>query len=451
MARKATGSVIPPGGTQRSWALRFRAYGKRRFVTLGRPEDGWTRERAETELRHVLADVERGIWQPHAPEPVAAPAEVPTFHEFASEWLAARAPELRETTLADYRWRLTHHLLPFFARHNLREITVEEVDRYRAAKVKAGELGGESINKTLVLLGAILEVAVEYGHIDRNAAKGKRRRVRVSRPAAVYLDSAQHIAALLEAASDLDSRKEARTFGRRPLIAALVFAGLRVGELSALRWRDVDLPGGRLTVRGTKTAAAQRTIDLLPVLRDELLDHRAAIQPTDLEAPMFPTAAGKVRDRTNIRQRVILPVVERADELLAEREATPLPEGLTAHKLRHTFASLLAACGEDPAYVMAQLGHTDPKLTLRVYTHQMSRRDGEKDRLRALVEGADWAETGRKSPVGSIEGPEAENGGEVESRIGSDDADDGRGGFRTCDLSRVKQDEDEVGRGDATA
>lgn len=60
MPRKATGQVIAPAGKQRSWALRFRACGKRRYVTLGRPEEGWNRERAETELRHVLADVERG-------------------------------------------------------------------------------------------------------------------------------------------------------------------------------------------------------------------------------------------------------------------------------------------------------------------------------------------------------------------------------------------------------
>jgi integrase len=54
MARKATGSVIPPKAG-RGWALRFTAYGKRRFVTLG--DEGWTREKAEAELRHVLADV----------------------------------------------------------------------------------------------------------------------------------------------------------------------------------------------------------------------------------------------------------------------------------------------------------------------------------------------------------------------------------------------------------
>src|SRR6187551_2459853 len=83
------------------------------------PEDGWDRDRAEAELRHVLADVERGIWTaPTRPEP-QEPTSVPTFHEFASEWLRNREPELRPKTVLSYRWQLTHHLLPHFAQMGL--------------------------------------------------------------------------------------------------------------------------------------------------------------------------------------------------------------------------------------------------------------------------------------------------------------------------------------------
>jgi len=67
MARPATGQVIAPKGKAKSWAVRFRAYGKRHHVTLGRPEEGWNRERAGAEPRHVLADIERGIWRPYRP------------------------------------------------------------------------------------------------------------------------------------------------------------------------------------------------------------------------------------------------------------------------------------------------------------------------------------------------------------------------------------------------
>jgi integrase len=65
----------------------------------------------------------------------------------------------------------------------------------------------------------------------------------------------------------------------------------------------------------------------------------------------------------------------------------PLPERLTPHGLRHTFASLLVALGEDPRYVMGQLGRTDPAFRLRLYTHTMRREDDERTRLQALVDG----------------------------------------------------------------
>ena len=81
---------------------------------------------------------------------------------------------------------------------------------------------------------------------------------------------------------------------------------------------------------------------------------------------------------------------------------------MTAHKLRHTFASLLVALGNDPAYVMAQLGHTDPKFTLRIYTHGMRRLEGDKERLQALVEGRVWAPMGTGSAISSPEGVSAE-------------------------------------------
>lgn len=64
---------------------------------------------------------------------------------------------------------------------------------------------------------------------------------------------------------------------------------------------------------------------------------------------------------------------------------TPLPRRLTPHSLRRTFASLLFALGEPPTYVMSQMGHTTPALTLAVYAHEMSRRDGEHERLKALI------------------------------------------------------------------
>ena len=86
--------------------------------------------------------------------------------------------------------------------------------------------------------------------------------------------------------------------------------------------------------------------------------------------------------------------VERANERREGAGLVPLREGLTPHSLRRTFASILVAIGDDPISVMEQLGHTDPKLTLRIDAQVMRRDKGERERLRALVAAADWAPIG---------------------------------------------------------
>lgn len=406
MPRPATGQVVEKETKRgQTFALRFRAYGDRQYMTLGTSADGWTRERAAVELLNVLADVRRGIWQPPTPAPVAPAVADPTFHEFASDWLAAKVREIRPNTARNYRNDLTLHLLPFFAQHRLSQMTIAEVDRYRQSKVKAGTLNARTINGHLALLAQILEVAVDHGHLDRNPASGRRRRLKVTKPRPVHLDTAEQMIALLDAATALDAAGQAhdargrrngtgQTSGRRACLAVLLFAGLRAEEVGALLWRNVDLANGRLNVGRAKTDAGMREVDLLPVLRDELDAHKLTSARTGPDDAVFVTRTGKPRDRHNVRQRVVAPAVSKADELLVERDLNPLPAGVSPHKLRHSFASLLVALGNDPAYVMAQLGHTDPAFTLRVYTHQMRRGDDEKARLRALVEGQEWAPMG---------------------------------------------------------
>jgi integrase len=434
MPRPATGQIVEDNrGRSTTFGLRFRAYGNREFVTLGTAEEGWTREKADTELQNILADVRRGIWKPPKPEPAPAVEQDPLFHAFASHWFETSKGEWSENTRLDYQWQLAHHLLPFFKNHRLSQITIAEVDRYRVAKIaesarrtkaladwrkrvaeakdaaKRRELARERpprplsavcINKTITRLGQILEVAVEYPEyvITSNPARGKRRRLKVSKSAPVWLDSAEQIEALLDASSELDQHAKIKgghdqkggLVYRRTLLATLVFAGPRIGELTALQWRDVDLAGNRITVRKAKTDAGMRRIDLLPALRDELAAYKAQAPDIAPDAFVFPSAKGTKMSQENVRARVLAKAVAKASENLTKAGDVPLPEGLTPHKLRHTFASILVALGVDPGSVMDQLGHTDPGFTLRVYRHGMRRDKAARDRLRALVGGAQW-------------------------------------------------------------
>lgn len=420
MGRPATGSIVKPTEKQPSFGLRFTAYGNREYLTLGHPEDGWTLLRAERELAAVLRDVELGTWQPTLRQP-PQPQQDPRFLEFSSDWFALKRFELAPNTARSYRNDLTKHLLPFFAEHRLSEITIAEIDRYRQEKVahasrltaavqkgkpptvqvvdrlgrsyarRVRPLSNRSINMHLFLLAQILEVALEHDLIPSNPAKGRRRRLKVSKPRPVYLDSAEHIQVMLDAADQLDHDPNSRTKGRRAAIALLMLAGSRAAAGGSLLERDVDLANGRFLVRQDKTDAGMREVDMLPLLREILTEYRAQKMqeglPTGPNDPLLITRSGKPRDRHNVRQRVVIPVVAKAEQLLAQRGGQPLPQGISPHKLRHTFASVLIAIGKDPTYVMHQLGHTDPAFTLRVYAHIMRRNPQEREKLKALVEG----------------------------------------------------------------
>jgi integrase len=152
-------------------------------------------------------------------------------------------------------------------------------------------------------------------------------------------------------------------------------------------------------------AAALVTRSLCRVAADERLvsalqglANAPAAAPDDF---VFASDAGTELAQNNIRVRTLERAVELANSRLIAAGDVPLPDGLTPHKLRHSFASLLVAIGTDPGAVMDQLGHADAGFTLRVYGHGMRRDAAAKRRLCALV-GVDSPPTGADTLLGSL-------------------------------------------------
>lgn len=209
MARAPTGQILERDGARgTTYALRFRAYGQRRYLTTA----ATNRADAETELANVLADVRRGIWKPPTPATaVDQPKDEQTVHVFASEWYRQRELEgLAPRTLEDYRWALSNHLLPFFKDYPLSAVTPQLVDAFKFDKVaerqrleevrEAAKAHGEkvaerglsnrSINHVLMVFAQVLEAAVDYELIPSNPAVGKRRRLKAERPARPWVGTA---------------------------------------------------------------------------------------------------------------------------------------------------------------------------------------------------------------------------------------------------------------------
>jgi integrase len=152
-------------------------------------------------------------------------------------------------------------------------------------------------------------------------------------------------------------------------------------------------------VRGTKTDAAERTVEILPALRDDLAALAAGRGERPADQRVFGTRSGEAQSQSNVRSRVLVPAIKRANEALEASGSALLPDGVTPHALRRTFASILVALGRDPAVVMRQMGHTTPHMTLGVYAAAMDWRDGERERLRLLVEGGRGIDVVQQSRV----------------------------------------------------
>ena len=152
--------------------------------------------------------------------------------------------------------------------------------------------------------------------------------------------------------------------GDRALWATAMYAGLRRGELMALRWDDVDLASGKIRVErswdpkegviATKSKAAVRTVPIAAVLRDYLDEHRLR---TRTEGLVFGRSAETPFDARALARRA-----ETAWKRL---------EPISLHECRHTFASLMIAAGANAKALSTWMGHSSITITLDRYGHLM--------------------------------------------------------------------------------
>jgi len=165
-----------------------------------------------------------------------------TFGEACDTWLDYIEHEkaLRPSTVRDYRNAVGCYLLPEFGTTTLlRTIDTRRIDAYRERLLTEGELSRRTIQKILVQLYSILKRAKRKGWIDANPAEDAERvTVRRTGDFTVLCPDEVHAVARADG-SEL--------YGAIYVTAA--FTGLRVGELRALRWLDVDFPNRIVHVR----------------------------------------------------------------------------------------------------------------------------------------------------------------------------------------------------------
>jgi len=339
-----------------------------RGATIWRTADGpkpasdWlTPDEAAVALRTLLAA---------APVTPPVTSEAPTFGQVCDEWLrhGERERRLKPSTLIDYRSSTSARILPALGALRVDAVSTDDLESWRQRLLADGELSHRTINKLLMIVGAVFERARRRGLIANNPARNldKLKEPRYDDLDFYDPDEIWRLARAAASASD------------GAMFLLLAFSGLRRGEALALTWRDVDFERELIRVRGnwshgrvvTTKGDRVRSVPLVPQLAVELRRLHETATFGEPDEPVFCDAAGERIDGSALRRRFV-----------AARDRAGL-RPLRLHDLRHTFASL-AIDMASPVEVQAWAGHRDPRTTAR-YTHYKSRREEAQRLARAF-------------------------------------------------------------------
>lgn len=331
--------------------------------TLGRDERGirirkvlvGPRGDKSDDARLGVKDRLQRIKRPKRPTHRSSPISRVRLAEYLEGWLESK--DLSESALANYTWAIEHYIKP-----ELGNIKLHDLDRDRLrlffSHLTVGDASKEKIRT--VLRSALQDAVTESQLITDNPAASLRlRRTKgVSEVAAWNADQAKRF---------LKTAKDTEHF---PLFLLAIVGALGPAELFGIRWKDVDLKGGRVAIvanltevegrlilKETKTASRRRNVALPSVALKAFQARYRALKPAPSDFVFTAPEGGGIR-RTTFRSRVWLPLIKKAK----------VPT-ITLYGLRHSAASLMAAMGVPLLLASRALGHSNIRTTANTYTH----------------------------------------------------------------------------------
>jgi len=321
---------------------------------------------AERALREVLLSLEEGSY--------VKPNKM-TLGELLRQWLKDYASmNTTDRTQESYTSIVERHLMPALGRISLVDLQAQNVQGYYAKKLSEGRAdgkGGLSARSVVYhhrILSKALDYGVKMGLVVRNVAKV----VKPPRVARVTMQtlSPEEVSRFLEVARETDYYV---------YFATLLYTGLRRGELIALRWRNLDLGSGKLSVVETayrlgsgeyrikepKTPQSRRNVILPPSLVELFKVYRFDQELLRIQLGISLNADDFVFIRPD-GSPVNPNAVTLAFRRIIKRAGL---KDIRIHDLRHTHATLMLKAGIHPKVVSERLGHANIGITLDIYSH----------------------------------------------------------------------------------
>jgi integrase len=354
----------------RSWVLNYRTRdGRSRRATIGSLDD-WTLGAARKRAQEMRRDVDLGA------DPVGevqAERRAETVGELCDRFIAEHLPRKRPTTARGYRTAIELYIRPTLGAVKIKSVTFADADRLHRSITKRGTT--YQANRVHRVLSKMFTLAIAWRYRPDNPCKGVEKNPEHERER--YLTEAETARFMRALDADRDQVSA-------DLLRLALLTGARRGEIIALKWRDVDLTGGRWTKPHTKAGERQH-VPLNPQAC-AVLAARYAREP-EVEQPF-------------LRGRKFFSAERAVEGCWGRVRVAANLEGMRMHDLRHSFASTLANRGAGLLVIGKLLGHKRVETTKR-YSHltDATLRAASEAAGRAIAGMAETAPAGRVVPM----------------------------------------------------
>ena len=309
-----------------------------------------------TTNQEILEAAARLLFQDGAIEiPQAKAQKSPLFSEYCTNWFDLYVVgKVRPNTFVGYRSYLKVHILPCFGNMYISELTKDTIQHFINERSR---LSTKTLLNIIQLLRQILDSIVDDGYLEKNPARksqivlpkteGKKREALTE---AEVRDILQDIGSLCE--SD------------RLLICLYLFTGMRRGEVLGLKWNDIDLTSGLISIRQTATYPSKNQANVGPPKSKSGKRH----------LPIITFLADILRNQKQHDGFVIgasykpLTLQQYKDTMNRIKKAVDL-HGATAHVFRHTLLTMASNSGIEPKMLQAIAGHSSMAFTYDRYVH----------------------------------------------------------------------------------
>ncbi len=397
--KDSKGRVLRTGESERKgggYDFRWRdGHGKRNSIYAPTLEE--LREKEED----VLLDKRKGI---------TADARSALLNDRYLVWRELKRG-LKDNTFQNYVYMYEMFVKPDLGQLRISQIRHSDVRRFYNTLYEEHGLKISTIDNIHTVLHQVLELAVQDNYITSNPSDNAMKELKL-----MHNTNTDKRRALTRDEQELflDYLRHTRKYQHwYPIFSIMLNTGMRVGEVTGLRWCDVDLENGLIDVNHTlvyynhrkngcyfnihtpKTKAGCRTIPIMGDVREaleqeryfqQMLGYKCTAEIDGYTDFIFVNRYGNVHNQGTLNKALRRIIRDCNDEIIGQSKGKPtllLPR-FSCHSLRHTFATRLCEAGVNMKVIQDVLGHADFQTTMNIYTD--ATKDLKQQEFRSLEE-----------------------------------------------------------------